>query len=199
MANSRKEEPHQTLSKLFLGIDVVILHIEEFVLSYSVLFLAVLLVGNIISRAVFKYGLFFVEEMCESTIIIVTYFGLGYCTRKARHIRMSAVYDALGPKTRKTLIILISIITGFIMFMMAYWALGYTIQIGKIGNVTPKLRIPVYLIYCLVPVGFFLSGLEYVLAVYKNLKDDGVFLSVEIPDIYEDESQICQIPSGETK
>ena len=70
---------------------------------------------------------------------------------------------------------------------MAYWSWLYMVKIRSVGNVTPILRVPVYLILFWVPMGFLMAAVEYVMAVVKNLREKDVFLSVEIPDGYEEE------------
>jgi C4-dicarboxylate transporter, DctQ subunit len=43
----------------------------------------------------------FSEELNSILIILITFAGISYAARHGRHIRMSAIYDALPPKGRK--------------------------------------------------------------------------------------------------
>ena len=54
------------------------------------------------------------------------------------------------------------------------------------GRVLPALQIPVYLIYLWVPVGFAVTGIQYLLTAYKNLTAKDVYLSTTTLDGYED-------------
>ncbi len=181
-----KSQPNP-IKRIFLKVDPILLNIEEYILSYGILILAILLIGNVLSREIFSYSWQFVEEIAQAIVVLVTFLGLGYCVRKARHIRMTAVYDLLGDRLRKVFIIVISAVTGATMLLLAYWSTLYAINAYHTANVTSSLRIPMYLIYMWVPIGFFMAGIEYALAIYKNLKADDVYLSIEVPDIYEDE------------
>lgn len=181
-----KSQPN-LVKRVFLKIDPVLLHIEEYILSYGIIILAILLIGNVLSRVIFNYSWQFVEEIAQAIVVFVTFLGLGYCVRKARHIRMTAIYDLLGDRVRKVFIIVISAVTGATMLVLAYWSALYAINTYQMGNVSSSLRIPMYLIYMWVPIGFFMAAIEYALTIYKNLKAEGVYLSIEMPDIYEEE------------
>ncbi len=181
------DTPKPRWRRIIGGIDALFLHVEMFVLSWGIIFLAALLIGNIISRAVFNSSWQFVEEVAQATVIIVTFLGLGYCTRKARHIRMSALYDMLGHIPKKIIIVLLCIVTAATMILLGYWSVAYTVKIYNIGNVTPSLRIPMDWVYLFVPIGFFITAFEYITTIVKNITEPDIYLSVEVPDGYEEE------------
>ena len=180
-------------------IDRGLLEVEEVVLSYGTISLAVLVIGSVLSRTVLNRSWIFMEEVASTIMIFITFLGLGYCVRKARHIRMSAIHDMLPQSARKVLIIIVSLFTGMVMLVMGYWALLYTSQVYTAGNVTPALRVPFYFIIMWIPIGFFMAAVEYFMAIYKNLRSREVYLSIEIPDGYEDErpTTLTGISEGE--
>ncbi|MCK8601441.1 TRAP transporter small permease [Desulfoferrobacter suflitae] len=188
------QQPKLNVIKRILGkVDPLLMHVEEYILSYGIIILALLLVGNVFSRVLFNYSWQFVEEIAQTIVIFVTFLGLGYCVRKARHIRMTAIYDMLGDRTRKVFIIVISAVTGATMLLLAYWSAIYAWNTYLRASVTPSLRIPLYFIYFWVPFGFFMAAVEYILTIFKNLKEKEVYLSIEQLDIYEDEC-LLEVP-----
>jgi len=194
-------EPHENnqivslkkFKQMVSNLDNLLLKIEELILSYGTITLAVLVVGSVISRSIFNRSWIFMEEVANTLMIFITFLGLGYCVRKARHIRMSAIHDMLPKSIRKILIILVSLGTAITMAILGYWALLYTSQVYNAGNVTPALRIPIFYIVMWVPIGFFMAAIEYLMTVYKNFRSEEVYLSIEVPDTYEDES--CDVIS----
>lgn len=58
-------------------------------------------------------------------IVVVTYAGLSYAARNGRHIRMSAIYDAMPAKTRKVLMIVMASVTSAFMFSLSYYSKNY--------------------------------------------------------------------------
>lgn len=196
------DKPRSMAGKIFRGVDLVLLKVEEFVLAYGIILLAVLLIANVIGRSVFNFSLMFVEEVSQAIVVLVTFLGLGYCTRKARHIRMSAIYDLFGPRVRKVLIILMALVTAATMAAMGWWSWEYMLKVKKFGNVTPTLRFPLWIILVAVPIGFFMAAFEYLLTIVKNFRESDVYLSVEVPDEYEDESipaPPCEGPECDTR
>ncbi len=62
-------------------------------------------VTNVVARFVFGNSIMFSGELNRILIIMITFAGIGYAARHGRHIRMSAIYDALPVGGRKVLMI----------------------------------------------------------------------------------------------
>ncbi|MCP1336775.1 TRAP transporter small permease [Hyphomicrobiales bacterium FT118] len=166
--------------------DRVIARVEAIILAYGVLLMAANSVGNVVGRFVFGRSLYFTEEINQFLIVLVTFVGLGYAARKGRHIRMSAVYDQFGDTGRKALMLLIAGGTAAVMFVLAWYSWSYVDGLARRGTVTPSLQIPLYLTYLWVPVGFVITGIQYVLTVVRNLQSPDVFISYEQIDAYDE-------------
>ncbi len=109
----------------FLGrIDALIGRTEAVILAAGVLLMALNTVGNVIGRFIFQYSFFFTEEVNSILIIMITFAGIGYAARHGRHIRMSAIYDALPIRSRKWMMIFITIITAITLFALCYFSIG---------------------------------------------------------------------------
>src|SRR5690554_4359404 len=78
-------------------INKVVDFIEVWVLVIIIAALTILLLANIISRK-FAVGIFWAEEVTTLLIQVITFIGMSYGVRKARHIRMGAVFDGIGVK-----------------------------------------------------------------------------------------------------
>jgi len=70
--------------------------IEVSIIVFCVAALAVLLIVNVIARIFFQ-SLYFADEISVFLVLIITFTGVSYGVRKARHIRMGAFLDAMGP------------------------------------------------------------------------------------------------------
>ena len=145
-------------------------------------------IANVLGRYVFQQSIYFSEELNEFLIVIVTFMGLGYATRKGIHIRMSAIYDVLPKRIRKFLMIIITATTAVMMAVLAWYALEYVQKVAARGRVTPALQIPLYLTYIWVIVGLALASLQYLLTAIRNLdfSDEDVYVSYVEIDSYED-------------
>ncbi len=56
--------------------------------------LAVLLIANVFART-FSLSIHFAEEISRFLVMLITFTGVSYGVRKARHIRMGAFLDAM--------------------------------------------------------------------------------------------------------
>ncbi len=172
--------------RILAAIDNGIARFEAFVLAFGVLLMAANSIANVVGRFVFAQSIYFTEELNQFLIVLVTFVGLGYAARKGRHIRMSAVYDQLSDRQRKALMILIAAVTAAVMFVLAYYSYVYVARVAKLGKVTPSLQVPLYLTYFWVPLGFIITGIQYIMTVVKNLQSDDIYISYEQIDTYEE-------------
>jgi TRAP-type C4-dicarboxylate transport system permease small subunit len=172
--------------RIFAAIDSGIARFEAFVLAFGVLLMAANSIANVIGRFVFSQSIYFTEELNQFLIVLVTFVGLGYAARKGRHIRMSALYDQLGDRQRKLMMILIAAVTAGVMFVLAYYSYVYVSRVARLGKVTPSLQVPLFLTYVWVPIGFIITGIQYILTVVKNLQSHDVYISYEAVDTYDE-------------
>jgi TRAP-type C4-dicarboxylate transport system permease small subunit len=169
-------------------IDAAIGRIETWILGWGIIAMAVNTIANVFGRYVFNRSIYFSEELNEFLIVIVTFMGLGYATRKGIHIRMSAIYDALPVKARKGLMIVIAATTAVMMAVLAWFALEYVQKVASRGRITPALQMPLYLTYVWVVAGLVLASFQYLLTALRNLNfaEEEIYVSYLEVDSYED-------------
>jgi TRAP-type C4-dicarboxylate transport system permease small subunit len=171
-------------------IDYAISRIEEFMMATGVILMAINTIANVISRFIFNHSIIFAEELNSVFILLVTFAGVGYAARHGRHIRMSAIYDHMSDKKRKLLMILITGVTALCMLFLAWFSVEYIINIQSKGRVMPALGVPVYIVYLWVPIGFFVTGVQYALTMIKNLQEKEIYLST---NLHEHEAQEIEV------
>ncbi|MGV0817871.1 TRAP transporter small permease [Martelella sp. FOR1707] len=179
---------HESTLPGVLGvIDTTISRIESFFLATGVLLMALNTVANVVGRFAFQQSIFFSEELNRILIILITFAGISYAARHGRHIRMSAIYDALPSNVRKPLMIGIALVTALFMFGLCYYSIGYLLTQASRGRVLPALQIPVWITLVWVPVGFFMTGAQYVLTAIKNMTSRDIYLSTSVLEGYEED------------
>ncbi|MBW6393079.1 TRAP transporter small permease [Billgrantia antri] len=187
MSEEEAEKNYRSGLPGFLGtIDTLISKIEAVILAMGVLLMAINTIANVIGRFVFGSSIFFTGEINRILIIMITFAGIGYAARHGRHIRMSAVYDALPVGGRRVLMIVISLFTALVMFFLLYYSIVYIADLYSKGRVLPALSIPVWIIYVWVPLGFLITGIQYFLTAIKNMTSRDVYLSTGVLDGYKD-------------
>jgi TRAP-type C4-dicarboxylate transport system permease small subunit len=187
-----RESIHASSLPGILGtIDSLISRIESVMLAVGVLLMALNTIANVVGRFVFQSSLYFSEELNSILIILITFAGISYAARHGRHIRMSAIFDTLPPGGRRTMMVIISLVTAVFMLGLCWYSIGYIeTQAGR-GRVLPALQIPIWWTLVWVPVGFFMTGMQYLLTAIRNLTAKDVYLSTTVLEGYDnDETEV---------
>jgi TRAP-type C4-dicarboxylate transport system permease small subunit len=153
--------------------DHVVARFEAAILSGAVLALAGVNIANVVARNALGRSFSSAEELSQICAIAITFVGVGYAARIDRHIRMSALRDALPPRGRRLLDHAMRAGTGGLLLALAVFAFAYVADTRAVASVTPALRLPLYAVYAVVPVGLALGGLQYALALVQGLLAPG--------------------------
>jgi C4-dicarboxylate transporter DctQ subunit len=168
--------------KIIRSLDNFLLKLEEFILSWAIILISFMVVGNVVSRALFNFSWVFHKEVAQYAVVIATFMGIGYAARKGRHISMSAVFDLSSDKVKKVLAILFSVGTAVALFVLTYYSIIYLKEVQGSGRVTSALQFPVYILMVFVPIGLFLGGLQFLRNAWINIKEKGIYLGTEQKD-----------------
>lgn len=174
-------------------IDEQISRLEGIMLAVGVIAMTINTIAAVISRFVFNSAITCTDELNMIFIVVVTYAGLSYAARNGRHIRMSAIYDAMPLRMRKALMVLMASVTSAFMFFLSFYSYYYIVEVYESGRILPALGLPVFYIYLWVPVGFIVTGLQYAFTVVKNLTEEDVYLSTNVRDGYSDTDNDIEI------
>ncbi len=149
---------------------------ESAILAGGIICLSVLLFANVIAREAGR-SFVFGEEISYLITVLVVFFGISFGARKARHIRMGALFDLASEKNKKIMTYIIAAGTGVIMFYLAYVTARYTLMVAAAGVTTVCLLWPYWVFIVWAPLGFTLTGIQYVRTIIKNVKEREVWLS----------------------
>lgn len=182
------EHPVKTgsLRKFNRSLGKVINVVEVSILVFCVAALGILLITNVFARTFFQ-SIYFAEEISKFLVMLMTFTGVSYGVRKARHIRMGAFLDAMPPKMEKTFIVIISLISAVVMAIMAWASWEYLLNAMSKGHMTPALRVPKWTFYVIMPIGFGLAGIQYIRTIIKNMIEKDPWQSPDQQSEYEDE------------
>lgn len=160
--------------------------VEVSLLVFCIAALGILLISNVFARTFFQ-SIYFAEEVSTLLVILMTFAGVSYGVRKARHIRMGAFLDAMPPKLEKTFIIVISLVSAVVMAVMAWASWAYLVNSMSMGHRTPALLMPKWSFYVIIPIGFGLACIQYIRTVIKNFIEPDPWQSPDQKSEYEDE------------
>lgn len=190
MNDSEAEQSRDSNLPGILGIiDSTIARIESVMLAAGVLLMALNTIANVVGRYIFQSSLFFSEELNSVLIVLITFAGISYAARHGRHIRMSAIFDTLPAQLRKGMMVLIAVVTAIFMLGLAWYSFGYILTLKGQGRILPAMQIPVWWMYVWVPIGFFMTGVQYLLTAVKNFTEKDIWLSTLVLEGYEEDEK----------
>ncbi|MDN6180016.1 MAG: TRAP transporter small permease [Halomonas subglaciescola] len=163
--------------------------IEKWIITASILGMALLMSTHVVSSLIFNAGISGTYEVTEMLIVIITFVGVSYAARHARHISMSAIYEQLSGWPRKALLIIICLGTAALMFYFAYKSLDYVTTMYSRGRTSSALHIPMWMVYTSLPIGFTLAGVQYVLTAVRNM------ISKDIYRNFREKEEFADVPT----
>ncbi|WP_298785251.1 TRAP transporter small permease [uncultured Marinococcus sp.] len=172
--------------KILKWLDLGLKRTEEAVLSLAIITITVMVAGNTISRNLGLGGWAFAEEISQIAIYMATFLGLGYVARQGRHISMTALFDNVPYKFRKTLALIIPLVTALVLFALAYYSYDYVL--ASQNRVTNYLRISYVWMVVWAPIGFLLGGVQFLRNFWVNVKNKDVYIAAERKD-YDTEQE----------
>ncbi|MBP3949881.1 TRAP transporter small permease [Bacillus suaedae] len=168
--------------KLLKTLDRWLVKLEEVILSYSIILIAIMVIGNVASREITGDGWSFAGEVSHFAVTVATFMGISYAARYGRHISMSAFFDLAPFPIRKALAIFIPALTALILFVLSKFAFDYFMSLVESGRLTTAMEIPVYTIAFFVPIGLALGGIQFLRNMWVNIKEKEVYLAQEKKD-----------------
>ncbi|USF30402.1 TRAP transporter small permease [Clostridium sp. MD294] len=150
-------------------LNTILLRIEDFLLSYVTVAMAILLIVNVFFRSVLNNSLSFAEELGGFFLVTVTFWGISTATRFNNHINMNAIIDNMPFKIRKTMTTIISFFTCIITAYLGYLFLLYALDSLKVSRISTALEIPMVIINMILAIGIFITALQYLLMFVKNI------------------------------
>ncbi len=186
MSQAQGGPPRSPILRAIAGLDWLLGWLENIVLSVSIMGMAVLNIGNVLGNNLVGKGFLFTVEVNQALLVIITFIGVSKGARHGRNIRMSAIYDQAKGNWRKAMNIIITAGSAAVMFYLCWYAVIYEAQVRSIGQTTPNLGIPLWVLYLAVPFGLFLAGLQYTLTTLRNLTSKDLYRSFTELEVYEE-------------
>lgn len=145
--------------KLELAISVVLMSLMTIIIFIQV-----------IMRYVMKNSLSWSEELARYLFIWLIYIGISYGAKKMQHIKIEASLK-LFPKKVRPIIVIIGdfLFFGFSLFIVYTSSIVVQRQI-ELGQVSPAMHIPIWIVYAAPLVGFVLTSIRQAQVIIYRVK-----------------------------
>lgn len=154
--------------KVIKWLDV---HLEEFLLVVLLVVIAcVSLLQVIIRKVPWVPSLTWAEEFCRFCWIWSVFLSLPYTIRMGNMLRVGVLLDAMPNLVRKTINILVDIVTTSCMALLAYHSVAVVSGIQASGEASPAMLWPMWIVYSVMLIGFVLAVLRGIQQIVIHVK-----------------------------
>lgn len=143
---------------------------EKVILSILVLAIVLVMLLQIVCRYFFNNSLIWSEEFCRYCYIYFMFIGTSLAVRERSELRVDAVVSILPEKARGVLNVIVDIAVFLMLVYLSYWSIPMVQSMYYQGGYSPALKLPVFIVYMSVPIGFILSALRYLQKFYQMFK-----------------------------
>lgn len=125
--------------------------------------------AGVVMRLGFKSGLAWQEELSRILYVLVVYLGASYGMKSHDHIRVTAVVNLLPPRGQQIMKVITDIVwAGFNIAIVVISINVYQTMRQFLGE-SAVLRIPLHLIFLIVPIGFTLLTLRLIQSYLRKI------------------------------
>jgi TRAP-type C4-dicarboxylate transport system permease small subunit len=140
--------------------------ISGYIAALSILAATLVIVHQVVVRYVFKIPTIWQVETAIYLLIAATFLGAPYGLRESAHINIDLLIIKLPAGQRRRLDIVTSLIAMLFCFFLAYRGAVMWWEAFEGGwRSSSLLSVPLVYPYALIPVGMFLTGLQYIVKI----------------------------------
>lgn len=146
-------------------------HFEETLLIVLLVMIScVELVQVIIRNVSFIPALKWAEEFCRFCWIWSVFLSLPYTIRKASMLRVSVLLDVFPTKVKNAINIVVDLVTAATMCLLGVHSISVIQRIMKSAETSPAMKWPIWAIYSVMLIGFFLATLRGLQQAYLHIR-----------------------------
>ena len=138
-------------------------------LALGVMFLCIIV--QVFFRYILNNSLDWPEEVARYCFVVSVFIGLGFVSRRGRHLEISAIKIYTPPPVARVFFYIATGITIAFAALMVFWGIEMTRFVYDSGQVCAAVAMPTYILYISVPVGMavmILRTIEHAYDVRKN-------------------------------
>ena len=143
-------------------LDKIVSKVEELITVVGLSAMTIITLVAVFFRYVLQSPIIWSEEAARYLMVWSTMLGISIATRQKAHLGID-IFVSMAPKKLQRALEIFSTLMMIVMFVFLTGISIVFIQSAiRTGNVSPMLRIPFYIIYLALPLGFGLSAVRSV-------------------------------------
>ncbi len=145
-------------------------HIEEMVLGFTLLGLAIFVFIQVVMRYGFHFAFSWAQELGRYLTIFLTFLGASLGVKYGTHFSMEAVVKYLPPRFSHLVGALANFICGIFFLFVIYFAWIQITKLHKYGARTATLHIPMYIPYISIPLFSLTISVRFFHVAYSHVR-----------------------------
>lgn len=141
--------------------------IENSIAVISMTTVSLLVFGNVVSRYGFNYTPIWSEELSRFLVVWSIFIGVSIGVRKNQHIGVDAIIRFLPHKLKLASEVFLNLIGVVVIALLVYTSIDFIKETIEFEQVSPAMRIPMYIPYIAMPVGLSLSIVHFIHNIIK--------------------------------
>ena len=143
--------------------------ITKFFSSILIMARAVIMVMNVVLRYCFGFSFNWGDEIIRYMCVYMSFLGIAAGFRYGTHIGVSVFVEKCFPeKSRKFFRLLSDIVTIAFLCLLIWFGFVLTQRIISSGQTSAALKLPMYVIYGIVPVSCIFSIFQMLLQIFRH-------------------------------
>ena len=110
------------------------------------------------------------EEFCRFCWIWSVFLSLPYTIRKACMLRVNVLTDMMPRKLRNTINIIVDFVVAVTMALLGVNSIAVIQRIMKSGETSPAMKWPIWIIYSMMLLGFFLASVRGFQQAFEHIR-----------------------------
>jgi TRAP-type C4-dicarboxylate transport system permease small subunit len=149
-------------------------NLERMILTGSLIVMAVVLIAQVIMRYFLRSPFVWSEELARYILVWCAVLGVSLAVRESRNISVDFLPTIFGPASIRFFSILAHLGVLAFSIVMVTASVPLIQRLAAIGQLSPALGIPMWMVYASVPVGFGLAAARTVQALVMEFRSPSV-------------------------
>ena len=165
-----------TLYKISKKVDDLISFFEENLIFLMLAGMLLVVFFGVVNRIFFQFPMAWSEEVARYLLIWVVFLGGSLGIKRSIHISVDALIIIVRPAFQKFISLFVCVVGFVFCAWIFYIGADFVSRLISTGQLSPALRMPIYIAYAAVPCGFGLMALRYFIRLIlffnkRELKD----------------------------
>jgi len=144
---------------------------ELYLCAIAIAVMSVVVFVQVVFRFIVKSSLPWSEELSRYLQVYITFFGTAYGIQTGAHLGIEAFTHLLPKGGRKVLAILVQIVSMLVCTLILKLGVDIVMSQMASGQVSPAMRIPMWVIYGAIPMGMAFCVIRYIVEIYHSVKN----------------------------